>query len=117
MTDLEFKKLETEIKSTMNRLDHLQKIYKQETGKEFVMPIQPSPSQADKEQIGFCMEHIVAELKDELKKFKGLPPYDGPENIVRGDGYFANYIYSTWPQELIEQVEKELKKEVGYINQ
>lgn len=30
-----------------------------------------------------------ARIMDMLKKFLGKPPYDGPSNIVRGDGYFA----------------------------
>lgn len=30
------------------------------------------------------------ELIKDLKMLNGIPPYDGPENYVRGDGYFAN---------------------------
>ena len=29
------------------------------------------------------------ELRDELAKLNGWPPYDGPENICRGDGYYG----------------------------
>ena len=29
------------------------------------------------------------EAETDLKKLRGLPPYDGPSNICRGDAYFA----------------------------
>ena len=31
----------------------------------------------------------LAALRDDLAKLAGRPPYDGPSNIVCGDGYFA----------------------------
>lgn len=50
-------------------------------------------------------------LKDKLRKLRGLPPYDGPENIVRGDNYFGHWIRSNWTESEIEQANKELDKE------
>jgi len=40
----------------------------------------------------------IIECADQYRKLVGLPPYDGPENIVRGDGHFSASIrkdYST----------------------
>lgn len=31
----------------------------------------------------------MSKIRDDAKKLIGVPPFDGGENIVRGDGYFA----------------------------
>lgn len=36
--------------------------------------------------------HDIVACADQYRKLVGLPPYDGPENIVRGDGYFSKSI-------------------------
>jgi hypothetical protein len=40
--------------------------------------------------------HLTASLAEQVKKFYGLNPYDGPENICRGDGYFAQAFEWQW---------------------
>lgn len=36
------------------------------------------------------------DMAEEVKKFYGLPPYDGPSNIVRADGYFYISFKNHW---------------------
>jgi len=49
-----------------------------------------------------------SKAKDLLAKFDGKAPYDGPSNIVRGDGYFAKEIEREFGMSL-----KELRKAVA----
>lgn len=53
-------------------------------------------------------------LTGELKKYLGLPPYDGGSNIVRYDSYFLDSIYKRFPKERVEAVMAELRKEVPH---
>ena len=48
------------------------------------------------------------EALDDLKKLKGLPPYDNWSNICYGDGYFAQSIVSRFGMSI-----SELEKETG----
>lgn len=50
----------------------------------------------------------VPKARDMLDKLDGRTPYDGPENIVRNDGYFALQIEREFGVPL-----KELRKAVG----
>ncbi len=43
MTDKEFEQLKMAIEITMNKLDNLQKLYSNETGRDFVRPLRLSP--------------------------------------------------------------------------
>lgn len=45
----------------------------------------------------------------QLKKLDGLPPYDGGDNICKGDGYFANSIGLEFGMSIAE-----LSKKSGY---
>lgn len=47
-------------------------------------------------------------LKDILKRFYGLPPYNESFNPDRYDIYVAEYIKKTWTKEEIKKAEKEL---------
>lgn len=38
--------------------------------------------------------------RDKLRKLYGYPPYDGPSNICRGDGYFAQSIVRDYDVEI-----------------
>ena len=49
------------------------------------------------------------EIVDELKKLNGLPPYDGPSNYVRGDGYFAASLEAKYGASIAE-----LEQAVGF---
>lgn len=40
--------------------------------------------------------HNIIECADQYRKLVGLPPYDGPENIVRGDGHFSKSIINDY---------------------
>lgn len=47
-------------------------------------------------------DEISAELIDELKKFEGLPPYDGVSNICASDGYFLASLISIYGQDMVD---------------
>ena len=49
------------------------------------------------------------EANKELSILYGLPPYDGPENICLGDGYFAKSIESRFHTTI-----KRLVREIGF---
>lgn len=51
------------------------------------------------------------DLKDELRKYYGYPPYDGADNIVRADKYFLMSIEDRWSKEEIDKAREELKDE------
>lgn len=46
-------------------------------------------------------EDIPPKLIDDLKKFSGLPPYDGGGNIVAGDGYFIRSIEARFGESMV----------------
>ena len=46
--------------------------------------------------------------EDQLRKLHGLPPYDGPSNYLRADGYFAASIDKEFPKEEIRRAKERL---------
>lgn len=52
------------------------------------------------------------ELITALKKFFGHPPYDGPENIVRSDGYFWKSIEDKWGSRTVKAACAELGERI-----
>lgn len=53
----------------------------------------------------------MEKLIDDLKKLKGLPPYDNWSNICCGDGYFWKDIQNRYTESEIEEAQKIIKKE------
>ena len=49
---------------------------------------------------------IPAKLIDKLKKLEGLPPYNGPSNIVRNDGYFAASIEQEFGSHMVQAAQE-----------
>jgi len=47
-------------------------------------------------------DKVPQKLIDDLKKLAGLPPYDEPSNLVRGDGYFAASLERKYGLEMVE---------------
>lgn len=58
----------------------------------------------------FTFYNTKEKLIDDLKKFKGLPPYDDWSNICMGDGYFWHDIQKRYTKTEIEETEIEIKK-------
>lgn len=54
----------------------------------------------------------ITECKRKLKMFYGLPPYDGPTNFCRHDGWFKASIYNDFEEGIITQAEAEIRKGV-----
>ena len=48
------------------------------------------------------------ELKTKLRKLYGLYPYNTPDNIVYGDGYFAEAIHREYTELEIKTAKREL---------
>lgn len=51
----------------------------------------------------------MKELRKDLGMLFGWPPYDGPENICRADGYFANSLEKKYGKP-IEELETILER-------
>ena len=54
-------------------------------------------------------EISYAKCLDDLKKLGGISPYDGI-NPDRGAGYFANWIYTTYPKDMLDKANEELDR-------
>ena len=52
----------------------------------------------------------VKKCVDDLKKLRGLPPYNTPSNIVLNDGRFAKNISDNYSTDVIEMAEIEIAK-------
>ena len=51
------------------------------------------------------------ELEDDLKKYLGLPPYDGFTNPVAYDAYYLNSIYVKYGKENVIKALNRLSKQ------
>ena len=60
---------------------------------------------------------IPAQLRDDLKKLRGLPPHDTWSNHCCSDGYFANSIKARWPADKITAANKYLDGLESRLNQ
>jgi len=60
---------------------------------------------------------VPAQLLDDLKKLRGLPPYDTWSNHCCGDGYFAGSIRAKWSAAQIDQANKYLDSLESRLNQ
>lgn len=50
-------------------------------------------------------------LDDDVRKLLGKPPYDGPDNIVRNDNYFAHYLNATYGADTVAHARKRIEGE------
>jgi len=61
----------------------------------------------------FTFYNTKEKLIDDLKKFKGLSPYDNWSNICMGDGYFWMDIQKRYTKAEIKEAEKEIRNEAN----
>lgn len=59
----------------------------------------------------FTFYNTKEKLIDDLKKFKGLPPYNDWSNICAGDGYFWNDIQKRYTESEIAKAKQIIKNE------
>ena len=53
----------------------------------------------------------VAECIRDYRMLLGLPPFDGPENITRNDGYFAASIERDYSEAIRKEANKVIARE------
>ena len=51
------------------------------------------------------------ELEDDLKKYLGLPPYDGFTNPVAYDGHYLNSLYDKYGKENVTEALNRFSKQ------
>jgi|GEM_PF-2889499 len=56
--------------------------------------------------------YLRAKALDALARLDGLPPYDGPSNICRNDGYYAQSIEQTFGMSIVD-LRKSVERDNG----
>ena len=55
----------------------------------------------------------MEQVKQCLRKFYGLAPYDGDTNFIKGDTFYLDTVYDKFGVELIRRAMNELKGELN----